>query len=464
MSEKNIKIPVDEKASVMHVKVIDVAGNETISTVKIVKKSQFSIEPKTIIGNDADFTLNLKLNGNTIASVMNGEDTLEDTSYEVDSEKETLTLKKEYLEKLNAGEYSITIKFSNDGRLIDSDLKAALNIDSPDNQVKKLTDMVEALGDITLDKESNVEVVQTFYNNMSEELQLKISDEIKKKISDASDKISGLKEDKSKAQKWEEKVKAIGNVDLSKEELIKEVRKTYESLTDSQKSFVTKEVLTVLQNAEVALQKLKEANNNQKPSNETTVQKLQIQIKKQTTTSITLKWNKISVADGYQLRRYDKSKKKYVVVTDLKKNQNTYTFKKLKGKKGKSLVDGTVYKLNLRSYSMENGKRIYKQSEVITAVTSPMKTSLKVDGVSRNKIKISWKKIRRTTGYKIYVKEGKKSKYRLVKQVNKSNKTKIVISGLKKGKTYFVKVYSYKKTANLNVLSKKSNVKKVRIK
>ena len=35
---------------------------------------------------------------------MNGEDTLEDTSYEVDSEKETLTLKKEYLEKLNAGE------------------------------------------------------------------------------------------------------------------------------------------------------------------------------------------------------------------------------------------------------------------------------------------------------------------------------------------------------------------------
>ena len=117
-------------------------------------------------------------------------------------------------------------------------MKAALNIDSPDNQVKKLTDMVEALGDITLDKESNVEVVQTFYNNMSEELQLKISDEIKKKISDASDKISGLKEDKSKAQKWEEKVKAIGNVDLSKEELIKEVRKTYESLTDSQKSFI----------------------------------------------------------------------------------------------------------------------------------------------------------------------------------------------------------------------------------
>ena len=448
----------------MHVKVIDVAGNETISTVKIVKKSQFSIEPKTIIGNDADFTLNLKLNGNTIASVMNGEDTLEDTSYEVDSEKETLTLKKEYLEKLNAGEYSITIKFSNDGKLIDSDLKAALNIDSPDNQVKKLTDMVEALGDITLDKESNVEVVQTFYNNMSNELQNQVSDELQKKLSDASEKISALKEDKAKAQKVEDKVRAIGKVDLFKETVIKEARNAYEALTDSQKAFVSQEVLQELQNAESLLQKLKETNVNPRPSDETNVQKLNFKVKKQTTTSITLKWNKISVADGYQLRRYDKSKKKYVVVTDLKKDQNTYTFKKLKGKKGKSLADGTVYKLNLRSYSMENGKRIYKQSEVITAVTSPMKTSLKVDGVSRNKIKISWKKIRRTTGYKIYVKEGKKSKYRLVKQVNKSNKTKIVIPGLKKGKTYFIKVYSYKKAANLNVLSKKSNVKKVRIK
>ena len=56
---------------------------------------------------------------------------------------------------------------------------------------------------------------------MSEELQLKISDEIKKKISDASDKISGLKEDKNKAQKWEEKVKAIGNVIFLKKNLSK---------------------------------------------------------------------------------------------------------------------------------------------------------------------------------------------------------------------------------------------------
>lgn len=464
LSEKNIKIPVDEKASVMHVKVIDVAGNETISTVKIVKKSQFSIEPKTIIGNDANFTLNLKLNGNTIASVMNGEDTLEDTSYEVDSEKETLTLKKEYLEKLEAGEHRFTIKFSNDGQLLDSDLKMTLSIDSSDNQLKKLSDKVNVLDDITLDKESDVEEAKEFYDNMSNALQNQVSDELQKKLSDASEKISALKEDKAKAQKVEDKVRAIGKVDLSKETVIKEARNAYEALTDSQKAFVSQEVLQELQNAESLLQKLKETNVNPRPSDETNVQKLNFKVKKQTTTSITLKWNKNSVADGYQLRRYDKSKKKYVVVTNLKKDQNTYTFKKLKGKKGKSLADGTVYKLNLRSYSMENGKRIYKQSEVITAVTSPMKTSLKVDGVSRNKIKISWKKIRRTTGYKIYIKEGKKSKYRLAKQVNKSNKTKIVIFGLKKGKTYFVKVYSYKKAANLNVLSKKSNVKKVRIK
>ena len=226
------------------------AGNETISTVKIVKKAQFSIEPKTIIGNDADFTLNLKLNGNTIASVMNGEDTLEDTSYEVDSEKETLTLKKEYLEKLEAGEYRFTIKFSNDGQLIDSDLKMTLSIDSSDNQLKKLSDKVNALDDITLDKESDVEEAKEFYDNMSNALQNQVSDELQKKLSDASEKISALKEDKAKAQKVEDKVRAIGKVDLSKETVIKEVRNAYEALTDSQKAFVSQEVLQELQNAE----------------------------------------------------------------------------------------------------------------------------------------------------------------------------------------------------------------------
>lgn len=65
----------------------------------------------------------------------------------------------------------------------------------------------------------------------------------------------------------------------------------------------------MLQNAEVTLQNLKEANNGQKPSNETTVQKLQIQIKKQTTTSITLNGIKfllqmdINSADMIRARR-----------------------------------------------------------------------------------------------------------------------------------------------------------------
>lgn len=71
---------------------------------------------------------------------------------------------------------------SNDGQLIDSDLKMTLSIDSSDNQLKKLSDKVNALDDITLDKESDVEEAKEFYDNMSNALQNQVSDELQKKL------------------------------------------------------------------------------------------------------------------------------------------------------------------------------------------------------------------------------------------------------------------------------------------
>ena len=68
-----------------------------------------------------------------------------------------------------------------------------------------MSDKVNALDDITLDKESDVEEAKEFYDNMSNALQNQVSDELQKKLSDASEKISALKEDKAKAQKVEDK-------------------------------------------------------------------------------------------------------------------------------------------------------------------------------------------------------------------------------------------------------------------
>ena len=85
----------------------------------------------------------------------------------------------------------------------------------------------------------------------------------------------------------------------------------------------------------------------------------------------------------------------------------------------------------------------------------------KLKNTKKKSIKISLKKAVRAKKYQIQYSLNKKFKKAKIKTTTKLT---YVIKNLKKGKTYFVKVYSYKKAANLNVLSKKSNVKKVRIK
>lgn len=67
---------------------------------------------------------------------------------------------------------------------------------------------------------------------------------------------------------------------------------------------------------------------------------------------ITLKWNKISGASGYQIQRYDSAKKKYVTVKTIKKGSETsYTNSGLKA--------NTTYKYRIRSYKTVRGKKIY---------------------------------------------------------------------------------------------------------
>lgn len=67
---------------------------------------------------------------------------------------------------------------------------------------------------------------------------------------------------------------------------------------------------------------------------------------------IKLKWDKISGASGYQIQRYNESKRKYVTVKTIKKGSTTsYTNSGLKKNK--------TYKYRMRSYKTVRGKKIY---------------------------------------------------------------------------------------------------------
>ena len=79
------------------------------------------------------------------------------------------------------------------------------------------------------------------------------------------------------------------------------------------------------------------------------------------------------------------------------------------------------------------------------------------------KLSIKWKKVPKASGYQIqYATNSKMSGAKYIK-VNGSSKTKKTIAGLKKGKTYYVKIRTYRNIGGVGLYNGWSSAKKVRI-
>ena len=73
------------------------------------------------------------------------------------------------------------------------------------------------------------------------------------------------------------------------------------------------------------------------------------------------------------------------------------------------------------------------------------------------------KEVSRASGYKVYLKKGKKGQYKVVKTY-KGNRTRTYKSRkLKRKKTYYVKVRAYKTYQSKKYFGKYSKAKKVKI-
>lgn len=89
---------------------------------------------------------------------------------------------------------------------------------------------------------------------------------------------------------------------------------------------------------------------------------------------------------------------------------------------------------------------------------------LKVVNKKGKKVKLSWKKVKNATGYRILYATNKKfSKNKKTVVIAKNSATR-VIKGLKKGTTYYVKVQAFRKQGTKYVYGKYSSVKKVKVK
>ncbi|MCD7742282.1 MAG: hypothetical protein LUI06_08765 [Ruminococcus sp.] len=158
-----------------------------------------------------------------------------------------------------------------------------------------------------------------------------------------------------------------------------------------------------------------------------------------TDSAVRINWTKVSVANGYQIQRYDLSTKKW---TDIKtiNSGSIVTFR------DSDLESGTTYKYRIRAFVTENGSNYYgTYSSVIITTTDPSKVELKSEFSSTaSAIRINWNKVNGASGYRIYRYDSSTKKWTTVKTISDGSKTTYRDSSLSSGKTYKYKVKAYK--------------------
>lgn len=155
-----------------------------------------------------------------------------------------------------------------------------------------------------------------------------------------------------------------------------------------------------------------------------------------TATTITLKWNQVIGATGYEV--YKKNGSAWSKIADTNKTSMTDT----------KLTPSAKYQYRVRAYHASDKTKTYgAYSEVVTVKTAtsilPLKvTGVKVKALSTSKVKISWNKGKNASGYVIYRKKNDGS-YKKIKTLNKGSFTTYVVSGLKEGNSYTFRICAY---------------------
>ena len=152
------------------------------------------------------------------------------------------------------------------------------------------------------------------------------------------------------------------------------------------------------------------------------------------TSSIRVKWNKSSTADGYILEQY--KDQKWTRVTKIT-NPSTVKYSV------KGLASGTTYWFRLKAYKMYDGNAIYSGNTCeLTACTNPATPKAKMALNSSSSIRLSWNKITGAGGY--IVEQYKGGKWVRLTKITSPSTIQYSVKGLASGTTYKFRVRAYK--------------------
>lgn len=171
----------------------------------------------------------------------------------------------------------------------------------------------------------------------------------------------------------------------------------------------------------------------------------------QNANSISISWKKATDVTGYKVYVYNTTNKKYESYKSTKKTKMTIS----------NLKTATKYQIKVRAYKTIKNKKYYgKYSSVLNATTAPAKVkNVKAKSVGINNVTITWNKVSRATGYKVYVYNKSKKKY---VYYGKTKDTKLKIKKLKELTEYKIKVRAYKSLSGKQYFGSYSAVLKVK--
>ena len=179
--------------------------------------------------------------------------------------------------------------------------------------------------------------------------------------------------------------------------------------------------------------------------------------KAQGTTWITLTWKKSADADGYLIySRKAGEKREKLAVTVTAGSANTCKVRKLK--------QAQTYTFRVVPYKDANGKRLLgtAQSKKVSTATKAPKIKGKI--LASGGVGISWKKVKKSSGYEIVMSGKKKKGYKKVGTLRRASAVKFnKKKGLKKGKAYYFKVRTYRKVGKTKIYSAYSKAIRIRL-
>jgi fibronectin type 3 domain-containing protein len=181
-------------------------------------------------------------------------------------------------------------------------------------------------------------------------------------------------------------------------------------------------------------------------------------VAKRTATTITLSWDKRKSATGYRVYRLNTETGKYERIATVKGAANvTY--------KDTGLTKATEYTYKVRAYKTSEGTNYFGAYSAVTAsVTKPAKVNGLTLSTKSSAVTLTWNKVSRATGYKIYRLNTKTGKYERIAIVKGAATCTYKDTKLTKDKTYTYKVRAYKTYDGKNYHGSYSTEVKIKVK